>query len=122
MKKEIVNFEKTTMNPDCPTVKDVAPEELSQVLLSTHLIDVRQPEEYVGELGHIAGSKLLSLNELPERLNELPKDETVVFICRSGGRSGRAAVYALEHGFEHVYNLKGGMLLWNQLGLPVEKP
>jgi hydroxyacylglutathione hydrolase len=60
------------------------------------------------------------LDSVPQRLSELPKDQTVVFVCRSGGRSGRATAYARDNGFTSVYNMKGGMLLWNQQGLTVE--
>ena len=52
--------------------------------------------------------------------NEIPKDKTVVFVCRSGGRSARATAHALEHGYTNVYNLKGGMILWNELHLETE--
>lgn len=61
------------------------------------------------------------LDTLPGRMGELSSDDTLVFVCRSGGRSARAAAFALENGFTHVYNMKGGMLAWNQQGLAVEK-
>lgn len=121
MKKSPVSFQNTTTNPDWPSVRDVDTQELSRMTSAVHLIDVRRPDEYTGELGHIAGAKLLVLDDLPARISELPKDEPIVFVCRSGGRSGRAAAFAHEQGFEHVYNMKGGMLLWNEQGLPVEK-
>lgn len=77
------------------------------------LVDVRQPDEYLG--GHIPGSVLLPLGELPARLDELPLDRDVVFYCRSGKRSMAAAVLFADHprtGGE-VYNVAGGMLAWN---------
>ena len=85
------------------------------------MFDVRQPDEYVGELGHIAGAELLVLDTLPDQLAKLPKDRTIVFVCRSGGRSGKATAYALMNGFTQVFNMQGGMLRWNQLQLPVER-
>jgi hydroxyacylglutathione hydrolase len=84
------------------------------------LVDVRNPVEYTGELGHIPGAQLVVLDTLPTHIDELPKDKTVVFVCLSGGRSSRATHFAKENGFSSVYNLKGGMKLWNELKLEVE--
>ncbi|GIL17559.1 MAG: hypothetical protein BroJett040_13100 [Oligoflexia bacterium] len=98
---------------------DVDPRELHKVLKDVIVIDVRQPEEYKGD-GHIPGAKLMVLDTIPARLFELPKDKTIVFVCRSGGRSARAAAYAIENGITNVVNLKGGMLLWSELHLPTE--
>lgn len=120
LKKQPVKFDSATPNPSVPDVQDVSPEEVSQKASSVHLVDVRGPDEYTGELGHVAGSKLIVLDTLPENLHDLPADEPIVFICRSGARSGRAAAYAQEQGFRHVFNMKGGMIQWNALGLPVE--
>ncbi len=121
MKKQPVEFETATTNPDLPQVRDVDVHEVAKLADKVHIVDVRRPDEFTGELGHIAGAKLLVLDELPNRISELPKDEPIVFVCRSGGRSGRAAAFAHEQGFQHVFNMKGGMLRWNEQGLPVEK-
>ncbi len=87
------------------------------------LVDVREPEEYRGELGHIAGARLVPLRELAERAGELEalKDREIVAICRVGARSTTAAAMLTGLGFERVWNLKGGMLEWNEAGLPVER-
>lgn len=115
-----VEFASKTPHPDFPAVENVHPEEVLKLKESLRLIDVRRPDEFEGELGHIPGAELMVLDTLPSRLSELPKDQTVVFICRSGGRSGQATAFAKDHGFQEVYNMAGGMLLWNQLGLEVE--
>jgi hydroxyacylglutathione hydrolase len=116
----MMNFESREENLHYHGVFDVDPKELVKKKDEVVVIDVRQPEEFTGELGHIPGSKLIVLDTLPEHLDELPKNKTIVFVCRSGGRSARAAAYALSEGFKDVYNLKGGMLLWNELHLPTE--
>jgi rhodanese-related sulfurtransferase len=67
-----------------------------------------------------AGARLIVLNNLPGEIDSLPKDEPIVFICRSGARSARATAFVQEHGFMDVYNMKGGMLRWNELKLPTE--
>jgi sulfur dioxygenase len=87
------------------------------------LLDVREPEEFTGELGHIPGSRLIPLKELPARIHELEayKDKDVIVICRAGVRSTTAAAILTGLGFEHVSNLKGGMLDWDEQNLPVER-
>jgi len=87
------------------------------------LLDVREAEEYAGELGHIAGSRLLPLKTLAQRADELAdwRHAPVIAICRAGVRSTTAAAILTSLGFEQVANLKGGMLAWNDHGLPVER-
>jgi rhodanese-related sulfurtransferase len=87
------------------------------------ILDVREIEEYTGELGHIAGSVLVPLKELTARAEELEKykHSHVVVVCRAGVRSTTAAAILTGLGFEQVSNLKGGMLDWNYAGLPVER-
>ena len=87
------------------------------------LLDVREPEEFTGELGHIPNSTLIPLKEIPTRVNEIEtyKDKEVIVICRAGVRSTTAAAILTGLGFEHVSNLKGGMLDWNDQNLPVER-
>ncbi len=121
MKKKPISFETATANPSAPQIEDIDPSELATKTELVHIVDVRGPDEFTGELGHIAGAKLIVLDTLPEHIDELPKDGTIVFICKSGGRSARATMYAKDAGFEHVYNMKGGMLAWNAQGLPVER-
>lgn len=108
-------FETKEENLYYPGVWDIEVSEVHKKLSTVALIDVRQPEEFTGELGHVPGSKLIELGLLPESLDQLPKDKTIVFICRSGSRSARAAAFAIENGITDVYNMKGGMLLWNQM-------
>lgn len=84
------------------------------------IVDVRRPDEFDGELGHIPGAQLIVLDTLPQRIEELPADQDVVFVCRSGQRSGSATAFAMEQGLARVYNMRGGMILWNQLNLAVE--
>ena len=86
------------------------------------VIDVREESEYRGELVHISGAQLIPLKELPERIGELgdAKGRDIVAICRVGVRSATAAAIFTGLGFEHVWNLKGGMIEWKDERLPVE--
>src|SRR5690606_22992901 len=84
------------------------------------VVDVREPDEWGGETGRIAGAALAPLATLPDALDALERDRPLVLVCRSGGRSDRAACVLEERGFSRVASLTGGMLRWNDLGLPVE--
>jgi rhodanese-related sulfurtransferase len=81
------------------------------------LIDVRQPDEW--DAGHAPMATLIPLAELPDHLDELPRDRVIVCTCRSGGRSLRAATFLQDNGFEAV-NLTGGMIAWFAEDLPFE--
>jgi glyoxylase-like metal-dependent hydrolase (beta-lactamase superfamily II)/rhodanese-related sulfurtransferase len=87
------------------------------------LLDVREPDEFNGELGHIPGSMLVPLKQLSSRAAELDafKDRDIIVICRAGVRSATAAALLTGLGFEHVANLKGGMLDWADAQLPVDR-
>jgi sulfur-carrier protein adenylyltransferase/sulfurtransferase len=75
------------------------------------VLDVREPHEY--EVANI-GARLIPLGELPERLVELGKDETLAVHCKTGGRSARAVQLLKEAGFQDVYNVKGGITAWSE--------
>lgn len=81
------------------------------------LVDVRSPEEYEWD-GHIEGSRLLPLQMLMQRIDELPKDQPIVVVCRSGNRSQVACEQLAASGFENLANLAGGMMDWKRHGFP----
>ncbi len=120
MPSQWVEFASKQPSPDIPGVQEIEPHELWEKKDQVEIIDVRRPDEFTGELGHVPGSKLIVLDTLPDHISDLPKDRPVVFVCRSGARSGRATAFALREGFTNVFNMKGGMLLWNSLNLEVE--
>jgi len=100
---------------------EIEPEWVAENLSSVHVLDVRQPQEMQESLGRIAGSQLIPLNELSARLSEVPRDKPVVSVCHAGMRSGQATVILRGAGYDRYANLRGGMLLWSQLGLPAER-
>lgn len=107
-------------------VRQLSAEEVEAMIGSGNpplLLDVREPSEYRGELGHIPGSVLVPLRELASRIGELEphRGRPIVAICRSGVRSTTAAAMLYGLGFERVYNLKDGMVDWNDRELPVER-
>jgi len=101
---------------------ELSPEQVKEHQSELSLVDVRRSEEYTGELGHIENASLSTLEtDLEAKLDTLDKSKAYVFVCRSGKRSTAATLMAQQKGFSEVYNLKGGMLRWNALGLPVTK-
>ncbi len=107
-------------------VRQLSPDEVHvrlQAQTPPFILDVREQHEFTGELGHIPGSTLVPLRELAERAGELQahKMGPTVVVCRSGVRSTTAAAILEGLGFDHVYNLHGGMVDWNDRRLPVER-
>jgi adenylyltransferase/sulfurtransferase len=75
------------------------------------LIDVREPHEY--KICHIPAAKLIPLGEVAKRLNELDREADIVIHCKSGMRSAKACGILRQAGFQHVRNMKGGILAWS---------
>ena len=82
------------------------------------LVDVRTPGEFAE--GHIEGAINIPLNELPQRLQELPqqKSRPIVTICRSARRTIPATQLLLVQGYQEARQLAGGMNAWHAEGLP----
>lgn len=79
------------------------------------LVDVRESHELTGPEGQIEGIILATLGPTFEQfLTSADKAQEYVFICRSGMRSGKACEIALNQGFLRAYNMKGGMLAWQE--------
>lgn len=97
--------------------QDIFPEEVNQWKeKGAQIIDVREPEEYTS--GHLPGAVNIPLEQLPNRTDEV--EEPAVLVCASGNRSGQAAQYLVEQGYEEVANLMGGTAGWRQRGRPTE--
>jgi rhodanese-related sulfurtransferase len=99
---------------------ELQPDWLAENAGRVQVIDVREPEEFDGALGHIKGAKLLPLGSLLQRKEEIAKDRPVAMVCRSGARSAQATVMLRNAGYPKVANLAGGMLRWRGQRLPVE--
>ena len=80
------------------------------------VLDVRQPEEWLEH--HIPGSTLIPLGELEARLAEVPQDQEILVVCRSGNRSAEGRDILLEAGFEQVTSMAGGLTQWKTAGYP----
>ena len=102
-------------------LKEIEPQWVAENLSKVHVVDVRGPEEYNDKLGHIPNAQLMPLNELQQRVDELPTDKPIVTVCQSGRRSGQATVILKKQGVNRVASMRGGMLQWNQANLPTVK-
>ena len=79
------------------------------------LIDVRSPEEFTGDLGHIPNAELMPLSMISRLAAKLDRTEPLLIVCRSGQRSARAVELLSQLGFERIANVKGGMLAFRAL-------
>ena len=94
---------------------EIDPQWLEDHLPAVQVVDVREPDEFTGPLGHLPGATPIPLGELA-RAGEIARDRPVVTVCRAGGRSAQATVILLKAGFDTVANLGGGMLRWRAEG------
>jgi rhodanese-related sulfurtransferase len=101
--------QKTTVSP-----REVYERRMDEKVL---IIDVRTPAEFKQERIEQAVNK--PLDSIEKWVNELPKDKTIYFVCRSGSRSGIAQRIAAQRGYTDAYNMAGGMIAWRREGLPV---
>ena len=80
------------------------------------LVDVREQREW--DAGHAPKAKHHPLRGLHSSSDRLPRERTIVVVCRSGNRSARATKVLTKAGFDAV-NLTGGMSAWKAAGLPL---
>jgi len=98
---------------------ELQPNWLEENLDLVQIVDVREPDEFTGALGHIPGALLIPLGTLMQEKDKISKDKPVVMVCRSGARSAQATVLLRNAGFQRVANLAGGMLRWRAQRLAV---
>jgi sulfur dioxygenase len=99
---------------------EVQPNWLEEHAGEVQVVDVREPDEFNGPLGHVEGAKLVPLGALSQQLNSLKREKPIVTVCRSGARSAQATQVLAKAGFDKVANLSGGMLRWRAQRFPVE--
>jgi len=95
---------------------DMEADEVGKRQAEFHLLDVREDDEWAA--GHIDGAQHIPLGELSARLGELPKERTIVAVCRSGSRSEAAVRGLRKLGYE-AENLEGGVNAWDRAKLPL---
>ena len=102
-------------------IKEIDVNELSVQLENlpdnVKLIDVRTPAEVAR--GKIAGSENLPLHVIPLKVDEFSNDDKIIFYCQTGARSAQACAFMTSKGIDNVYNLRGGIVTWVQMGFPI---
>ena len=101
----------SNMPPEVSVQEAVAKQEAGAFIL-----DVREPSEW--NEAHIAGATLIPLGELVSRAGELPRDQEIVIVCRSGNRSAQARDLLVNEGFTQVTSMAGGLNEWKAAGYP----
>lgn len=101
-------------------VWEIEPMALLELGDRAQIVDVREQAEFIDQLGHLQGARLVPLSQLTERVDEFERERPLVVVCRSGVRSAQASVLLAKAGFTQVANLAGGMLRWRGEALPVE--
>lgn len=106
------------------TIQVITPEEMLSLIESgkaDQLIDVRTPEEFFE--GHLKNAQNICVSEddFEDKIRLLDKSKPVYIYCRSGARSADAANKLEEMGFTKIYDMQGGIQLWQQEGMDVEK-
>ena len=90
-------------------VREIEPSALGARQSATRVIDVREPAEFDGALGHLPGALLVPLATLKEKAMSWNRDEAIIVVCKTGARSASAAADLLAMGFNNVSSVKGGM-------------
>jgi rhodanese-related sulfurtransferase len=101
-----------------PSVEITPAQAYAKFQQGAFFLDVRSQEEW--DQSHIAGSTLIPLDQLQNRLSELPKEQDIVVVCLSGHRSLSGATLLQQAGFKRVFCLSGGIQAWLAAGYPLE--
>jgi rhodanese-related sulfurtransferase len=95
-------------------ITQLTPLQLQQALQDNQallLVDVREDNEYA--YASIAGSIHIPLRQLPQHLERFEAEQALVLICHHGVRSQQACQFLQHSGFNHLYNLQGGIDAWS---------
>ncbi|MCM2354433.1 MAG: MBL fold metallo-hydrolase [Pseudobdellovibrio sp.] len=102
--------------------REITVEQARLQLENAAIIDVRRPDEFNNELGHIKGAHLITLGpELTQFLEKGDRSQEIIFVCRSGARSGQAVNESIKLGYNSTLNMVGGMIRWNEFKFPTQR-
>jgi rhodanese-related sulfurtransferase len=107
---------KATQASNIPASEITIDEAYTKYQQGVFLLDVRTKEEW--EDFHAPNTTWIPLDQLADRVNELPKDEKIVVVCRSGNRSQQGRDILLKAGFSNVSSMSGGLNQWRSAGYP----
>jgi len=104
----------TLVKEICPTTTQ------TWVTRGALLVDVREQDEVATLSYDVPNIINIPLSDFENRFTEIPKDKDVVMVCKSGGRSLRAAGFLVNHGYTNVVNMQHGITRWVQKGFPAK--
>lgn len=108
------------VNVAAASARNVSPDDAYSMVSkddNLYLLDVRTPGEF--QQARLEGARLIPIDQLVNRLTELPKDRPILVYCAVGSRSAQVVNYLARHGYAEVYNLYGGIYSWAQKGYPI---
>ncbi len=98
----------------CPTTT------MGKVKEGALMVDVRREEEVASVTYDVPNYMNIPLDQLEDRINEIPKGQEIVMVCRSGGRSLKATYFLMNAGYENVSNMDGGIIKWVSKKFPAK--
>ncbi|MGV6829164.1 MAG: rhodanese-like domain-containing protein [Flavobacteriales bacterium] len=98
----------------CPTTT------IGKVKEGALIVDVRNTSEVEKVTFDVPNYMNIPLNELEDRINEIPKDKEIVMVCRSGERSLKTTYFLMNAGYENVSNMRDGIIKWASKGFPTK--
>jgi rhodanese-related sulfurtransferase len=100
--------------------KDISSREAKAMLeknKNTFMLDVRTPQEYAQ--GRLPGSVLIPINDFERRINEVPRNRTILVYCAVGSRSKQVADFLSKSGYKDVFNIDDGIVGWYRNKYPI---
>ena len=94
-------------------IKEISVQSLNKKINNNEdfsLIDVREHKEL--KISKISQAIHIPMNTIPDNLNQIPYEKTIIIMCKSGGRSAQVCKYLNNKGYSNIYNLKGGIISW----------
>lgn len=107
-------MELATAKEICPTTT------MGKVKDGALIVDVREMDEINRFSFEVPNYMAIPLSEFEERFTEIPKDQDLVIVCRGGSRSLKATYFLMNHGYQRVANMSGGILKWHAKGFPTK--
>jgi len=98
----------------CPTTT------MGKVKEGALIVDVRNKSEVEEVTFDVPNYINIPLNELEDRINEIPKDKEIVMVCKSGERSLKTTYFLMNAGYENIYNMRDGIIKWASKGFPTK--
>ena len=115
--EQLLSYWGSETTEDYVTISVVDARELIELTPSIIILDVRTVGEYEEE--HLEGATNIPVQELPERVGELPINSFILVYCKSGVRSVQASEILVEEGYDYVHNMGGGIEAWKEEHLPI---